>query len=258
VTGALLVAALALVVWPGRRSIGRRRVAAVAGGVRVGRLAELPVPPVVAAVGGAVGVVAGTPLVGLLAGLVGYLGARTWLAARRDEQVEQQVHALADGLAALSAELRAGRPLADASDAAARACGDVSGPGLLRALRAPHMTTAGDGPVPEALARIAAGVRLSSRTGCSLAVVAAAVEDDLRSRRRHRDELRAAVAAPRASALVLAGLPVLGIAMGSGIGADPWTVLTTTGVGQVLLVAGVGLELAGLAWSGRLVRRAVR
>jgi tight adherence protein B len=87
--------------------------------------------------------------------------------------------------------------------------------------------------------------------------VAGAVEDDLRARSRHRQELRAAVAAPRAGATVLAGLPVLGLAMGSGVGADPWAVLTTTGTGQVLLVAGVALELAGLAWSGRLVRRAL-
>jgi tight adherence protein B len=43
--------------------------------------------------------------------------------------------------------------------------------------------------------------------------------------------------------------------MGSGVGADPWGVLTTTATGQVLLVAGVALELAGLAWTGRLVRR---
>jgi tight adherence protein B len=57
---------------------------------------------------------------------------------------------------------------------------------------------------------------------------------------------------------VLAGLPLLGLAMGSGVGADPWQVLTTTGTGQVLLVAGVALELAGLAWTRRLVRRAVR
>jgi tight adherence protein B len=46
--------------------------------------------------------------------------------------------------------------------------------------------------------------------------------------------------------------------MGSGVGADPWQVLTTTGTGQVLLVAGVGLELAGLTWSRRLVQRALR
>jgi tight adherence protein B len=86
--------------------------------------------------------------------------------------------------------------------------------------------------------------------------VAGAVEDDLRARRRHRLELRSAVAAPRASAMLLAGLPVLGLAMGSGVGADPWEVLTT-GSGQLLLVVGVALEVAGIAWSGRLVRRVV-
>jgi tight adherence protein B len=56
---------------------------------------------------------------------------------------------------------------------------------------------------------------------------------------------------------VLAGLPLLGLAMGSGVGADPWRVLTTTVPGQVLLVAGVLLEIGGVAWVGRLTRRAV-
>ena len=56
---------------------------------------------------------------------------------------------------------------------------------------------------------------------------------------------------------LLAGLPLLGLAMGAGIGADPWAVLTRTGTGQVLLVAGVGLEAAGLMWSSRLIARAV-
>jgi tight adherence protein B len=45
--------------------------------------------------------------------------------------------------------------------------------------------------------------------------------------------------------------------MGHGVGADPWSVLTRTGTGQILLVAGVALEAAGLAWSRRLVARAV-
>jgi tight adherence protein B len=87
--------------------------------------------------------------------------------------------------------------------------------------------------------------------------VAGAVEDDLRARHRLRLELRAATAAPRASAALLAGLPALGLAMGHGIGADPWGVLTRTGTGQILLVAGVALEAAGLAWAQRLVARAV-
>src|SRR3712207_6248911 len=95
-------------------------------------------------------------------------------------------------------------------------------------------------------------------TGASLSAVVTAVEDDLRARHRQRLELRSAVAGPRASAVLLAGLPLLGLAMGSGVGADPWSVLTGTGVGQVLLVAGVVLEVAGIAWTARLVDRAVR
>jgi tight adherence protein B len=57
---------------------------------------------------------------------------------------------------------------------------------------------------------------------------------------------------------LLAGLPLLGMAMGSGVGADPWRVLTATGAGHLLLVLGVGLELTGIAWSARLTARAVR
>jgi tight adherence protein B len=140
------------------------------------------------------------------------------------------------------------------------ACADGdTGAALARAIRAPTaVTTVWDPALGEALDRITAAVVLSGRTGCSLASVAGAVEDDLRARLRHRSELRSATAAPRASAWLLAGLPIVGLAMGAGIGADPWGVLTGTGVGQVLLVAGVALEAAGLAWSGRRVARAVR
>jgi tight adherence protein B len=46
--------------------------------------------------------------------------------------------------------------------------------------------------------------------------------------------------------------------MGSGVGADPWHVLTATGAGQLLLALGVGLELTGIAWSARLTNRALR
>jgi tight adherence protein B len=108
------------------------------------------------------------------------------------------------------------------------------------------------------MVRVAAAVRLSSHTGCSLAGVVSAVEDDLRARLQADQELRSAVAGPRASAAVLAALPVLGLVMGSGVGADPWRVLTTTGTGTLLLVVGVSLELAGVTWSARLVRRAVQ
>jgi tight adherence protein B len=262
VTSALLVAALAMLAWPSGRRTGSRRLVAAApgGGSRLRWSSAVPRAPV--ASGGAVviGSLLATPLVALLAGVVVLLAVRALLAGRRSGHGDEQVQALTEGLAALAAELRSGRSLEEAAVAATAACGDAdTGRSLALALRSsgtpPEET---DAVVAEALQRITAGVLLSSRTGCSLAAVAGAVEDDLRARRRHREELRAAIAAPRASAMLLAGLPVLGLLMGSGIGADPWGVLTTTGVGQLLLVLGVGLEVAGVAWSGRLVRRALR
>jgi tight adherence protein B len=205
-----------------------------------------------------------TPLVALLAAVLAVVAARAWLARRHADRLGVQLLALTEGLGALAAELRSGRPLTTATDAAVAACGDEEcGRALARAVRAPGAVSpppaGSEGAVlGDALQRISAAVVLSGRTGCSLAGVLGAVEDDLRARRRHREELRAATAGPGASALVLAGLPALGLAMGSGVGADPWRVLTTTGTGQALLVAGVALELAGLGWSRRLIRRALR
>jgi tight adherence protein B len=218
------------------------------------------VPPAAGVAAAAVAGALSTPLVALLAGVATFLAARSWMTGRRSGRTDQQLLALTEGLAALAADLRSGRSLDSATESAVAACGDADcGRALARALRSPgaEREPGRDEAVTEALGRISAAVRLSERTGCSLAAVAGAVEDDLRARSRQRQDLRAAVAAPRASAAVLAGLPLLGLAMGSGVGADPWAVLTTTGTGQVLLVAGVALELAGLAWSGRLVRRAL-
>ena len=268
-TGALLSAALAVLLWPDRRAGRWRRAALLDGPVARGvfhapSLAELPVPLLVVA--GAVGVagVLSTPLVAALAGVLALVSARAWTAGRRDRLEEGRLASLGEGLGALTAELRSGRPLAAAIPSAVAACGsEESGRALARAVRASG-PAAGPGPgsrddaVASALDRLSAAVLLSTRTGCSLADVVAAVDEDLRARRRHRQELRSATAAPRASAMLLAGLPALGLAMGSGIGADPWQVLTTTGTGQVLLVTGVALELAGLAWSRRLVERVLR
>ncbi len=259
---AVSIAALAVLLWPDGRGRGARRLRPI--GRRTGirqSSAELPVPGTAAVVSAAVAAVLSTPLVaGLAAGAV-FLGARSWVARRSERRVERRLESLTEGLGALAADLRSGRALDAATEAAVDACADAESAGALaRALRAPAAAPAPgqDEELTAALRRIAAGVLLSARTGCSLAAVTAAVEDDLRARHRLRLELRTATAGPRASAMLLAGLPVLGLAMGSGVGADPWRVLTTTATGQVLMVVGTALELAGLSWSGHLVRQALR
>jgi tight adherence protein B len=261
VTAALGCLATALLLWPDARSVRRRRL----GTTRPvgGTLRGFPGPrlrvPLAAAAAGLAGGLVGTPLVAALAAGCAGLAARAWVAGRRGVREEGRLLALAEALAAFTAELRSGRTREAAVAAAVTGTEEDLGRGMVRAvLGAGPPVLPRDGPVEEALARIAAAVGLSARTGASLDGVVTAVEDDLRARHRLGLELRSAVAGPRASALLLAGLPVLGLAMGSGVGADPWSVLTRTGTGQVLLVAGVGLEVAGIAWTRRLVDRVLR
>ena len=261
---ALAAAAVALLLWPpdgGRRAARVRQMSVRARPPRSPGPTR-PRPPAAAVAGLATLLAAAvsTPLVAVLAGVVTGVAARAWTRATIGAAQDQRQLALIQGLAALAADLRGGRSLPEATRAAAAACGDErTGAELSRAIRAPEQAmpeNVGDRGGP--WARLAGAVLLSGRTGCSLAEVVSAVEDDLRARHRHGLELRAATAGPRAGALLLAGLPVLGLAMGSGVGADPWRVLTTTGTGQVLLLAGVALEVVGVTWSSRLVRRAVR
>jgi tight adherence protein B len=251
-------AALALLSWPqrDRSAIGKRFP-------RRGTFRAVPAhraAPLVAAATAVVVGMSSTPVVAALAAGAVLVAGRAWQRRRERAVDEQRVRGLADALGGFAAELRAGRPVDEAALAAGRACPDDDTAGaLVRALRAPEaMPRLGGGAWADAVARIAAGVRLSTRTGCSLAAVACAVEDDLRGRVRQQQDLRTAVAAPQASAVLLAALPLLALAMGSGIGADPWHVLVGTPVGNLLLVVGAALELAGLTWSSRLVRGALR
>ncbi len=251
-TAGLLLLAAAAVLWPGRPPVQRRlRPRRPPAAVRV------PPPPVLAAVTALVVALLSTPVVAGLAAAAAYgvLRSRGRRAAERDGRA--QVAALAEALGVLAAELRAGRTLAEAGATAAGACPH---PRAAEALRPVLL----GGPVPvgvpaaagAALERILTARAVSVRTGCSLAAAVAAAEDDLRAGARTREELVVALAGPRASSRVLAGLPVLGLLMGAGIGADPWAVLTTTPVGTALLVTGCGLEAAGLAWTRRLTERA--
>jgi tight adherence protein B len=257
----LLCLAGALLCWPSggrptrlrtRRPRGRPDLALLAGG-RASTLAP-------ALVAGSAALLCSTPVVAALAALCGGAGGRALRQRSAAVVADRRSRALVEALGVLAAELRAGRPLDEATATAVDSCPDPATAGALGPvlrLGEPPRGPADDEPA-RALVRVAAAVRLSSHTGCSLAGVVMAVEDDLRARLHAGQELRSAVAGPRASAAVLAGLPVLGLLMGSGVGADPWRVLTTTGTGTVLLVVGVALELTGVAWSARLVRRAVQ
>jgi tight adherence protein B len=72
------------------------------------------------------------------------------------------------------------------------------------------------------------------------------------------DGLAEAMAGPKASARMLKFLPLLGLVLGTLMGADPLTVLFSGGVGSIALVVGLGLMTAGQLWTAALIRAASR
>ncbi len=66
------------------------------------------------------------------------------------------------------------------------------------------------------------------------------------------------MAGPRATVLVLAGLPLMGLAMGSAVGVHPLDFLLHTPVGWGCLVVGLALEAVGIGWVHRMVAKAER
>jgi tight adherence protein B len=106
------------------------------------------------------------------------------------------------------------------------------------------------------LASLAVACELAGRSGAPLARSLAGVQADLAADQRTCRAVRTALAGPRSSALLLSGLPLLGLVMAAAMGAQPQRVLLHTGLGRLALVAGVSLDLAGLAWTVALSRRA--
>jgi tight adherence protein B len=102
--------------------------------------------------------------------------------------------------------------------------------------------------------RLVRGCSLSVRYGVPWAALIDTVSTDLADRLQAMTQRDAQVTGPRVSGYVMAVLPVLGIVLGIGMGADPVHVLFGTGAGNLLLLVGSALTCAGLAWTARIVR----
>jgi tight adherence protein B len=187
---------------------------------------------------------------------------------RRERALGGLLRSLADGLGVLVGQLRAGAHPAIAADAAAADTAGQAGPLFAAAaaatrlggdpaaaLRAAAGASPTGGGVSAAVAVLADAWELSLTLGATSADLLDAVRVDLDQRARFLQQVQARMAGPRASAAVLACLPGLGLLLGQGIGARPWTVLTATTPGQVLLLVGTALSCAGVWLSDRLVGR---
>ncbi len=103
--------------------------------------------------------------------------------------------------------------------------------------------------------RLAVCWQLAHTHGLAIATLMQAAQRDIVERRRFHRGVEAGMAGARATAAILAGLPLLGVLLGQSIGADPLSFLFSQGAGGWLLVVGSGLTCCGLLWSDRITSR---
>ncbi|HWG23759.1 hypothetical protein [Actinospica sp.] len=178
---------------------------------------------------------------------------------RRWAEHDAQREAVTALCTALRAELEAGlqprtaftsavwsRPeLADLAEEACRPGKDVDLPRLLTA----HAAR----PGRRALRALAACWYAADRHGIALADAVSGIEEGLRAEGARLRATEVELAGIRATILLLAALPIFGLALGLALGANPLDALLHNPIGQCSLLAGVGLDLVGLLWTDRLV-----
>ncbi|MYW43362.1 hypothetical protein GT346_08430, partial [Streptomyces sp. SID161] len=111
-------------------------------------------------------------------------------------------------------------------------------------------------PGAQGLLGLAACWRVAVDQGAGLATGLDRLEGALRAERDQRGDLRAQLAGARATAVLLAALPALGLLLGAAMGADPLRVLLHTGAGFGCLAVGAVFEAAGMWWAARIVQKA--
>jgi tight adherence protein B len=188
------------------------------------------------------------------------LSGRRWNDPTGRRDAARRRAAVIELCSALGAELRSGATAREALIAASR---DVAAVDHLAAVAAaPHgdvaevLRVTAERQGGAGLRRLAACWQVSERSGSGLAPSVSRLAAALRDEEQVRREVAAQLAGPRATAVLLALLPVFGLAMGNALGANPLAVLVGTPLGQGCLMLGLLLEVSGLLWTARITRRA--
>jgi tight adherence protein B len=243
-------AAVLLVPLRGRPSmsgpVGSRRLAAVAAGTAAA----------VAAIG-----LRGVHLaLALVLSAAGWALLRLVARSRAERAAAGRRRLVVDYAEALAGELRAGQPVQTALERAsptwpesavvvAAAALDADVPAALRRL--------GDEPGGGALRRLAGAWELAAVTGSGLAFAVEQVVETARMEQRTTSLVEGELASARATARLVASLPVVVLLAAQGMGAGSWEFLTSTPVGVGCLAAGLGLAWLGMWWIDRIAAAAV-
>lgn len=185
------------------------------------------------------------------------------LIARRRAREEAAV-ACAEVCAGIATELRAGRTAPGALERAVAELAEPARSRLAPASAAAHsggdvesvLTGLGAQPGFAGLTGLAACWRVGAETGIGFATVLDRLATTLRADLAHRAEVTAQLAGARSSARLLAALPVVGLALATGLGTNPLTFLFTTPYGLICLTIGLALDALGLLWTHHLATEA--
>ena len=188
-----------------------------------------------------------------------FTAMRVRVQARRHRTRQRQ--ATRDALAEVVADVRAGQPPGRALERALNGRGIAPrtvatlrwGGDVVDSLRDDSRSTS-----QPLLAAAAACWSVATAQGAGLADALDRLVTQDRRAEEVRRQLGAHLAAPRATARMLALLPALGVVLGIAVGADPIGWLTGTSLGRACLVLGVGFAGIGLTWANRIAARTER
>ena len=108
------------------------------------------------------------------------------------------------------------------------------------------------------LRTLAASWAVAHRTGAGLALAIHRAAESIRAERRTARLVASELASARATARMLAVLPLGVLLLGSGIGGDPVGFLVGTTGGLGCLAVGLALSLAGMRWLDAIADRVLR
>ena len=155
----------------------------------------------------------------------------------------------------VSAELRAG---VDPAAALRAATSDASRPWVAVHAADPAdvrtaLQAAASTPGGESLADVSAAWHLSEQAGAQLAVILDRTSASIQAEVELDREVAVEAGPARATARLMAVLPIFGLGLGLLLGVNPVAVLLGSGLGVACLVGGLALACGGIWWIERIV-----
>jgi len=191
--------------------------------------------------------------------LLGWGLLRLEARARRARLAAERRDRVLDFGEALLGELRAGQPLLRCLERSAGA--DPETAAVVSAARLgvdvpTALRRVAERPGAEGLLGLAAAWHLCAGLGSGLALAVERVVEGVRAEQATSRLVEAEVASARATARLVAALPLLVLLVAQGVGAEPWHFLLGTWPGVACLGVGGALMFAGLEWIDRVAEAA--